>query len=154
MKNDDLESIKIFKKFKIIPMKFSQKTLLKLKKKNKKLKPDQYKRLKRETLRGQIKGTDDRPRLSVYRSNENIYAQIIDDTNAKTLISCSTLDRSIQLAMSNGRTCEAAKLMGEKLAELSLKKNITKIVFDRGPYLYHGRVKALADGARTGGLKF
>lgn len=135
-------------------MKFSQKTLLKLKKKNKKLKPTQYKRLKRDTVRGRIKGTDDRPRLSVYRSNENIYAQIIDDTNAKTLISCSTLDRSIQLAMASGRTCDAAKLMGEKLAELSLKKNITKIVFDRGPYLYHGRVKALADGARAGGLQF
>jgi len=135
-------------------MKFSQKTLLKLKKKNKKLKPTQYKRFKRDTVRGRIKGTDDRPRLSVYRSNENIYAQIIDDTNAKTLISCSTLDRSIQLAMSSGRTCDAAKLMGEKLAELSLKKNITKIVFDRGPYLYHGRVKALADGARAGGLQF
>jgi len=135
-------------------MKFSQKTLLKLKNKNKKLKPDQYKRLKRETLRGRIKGTDKRPRLSVYRSNENIYAQIIDDTNAKTLISCSTLDRSIQLSKSNGRTCDAAKLMGEKLAELSLKKNITKIVFDRGPYLYHGRIKALADGARANGLQF
>jgi large subunit ribosomal protein L18 len=115
-------------------MKFSQ---LKLKKKNKKLRPTQYKRLKRETLRGRIKGTDERPRLSVYRSNENIYAQIIDDINAKTLISCSTLDRSIQLSVTNGRTCDAAKLMGEKLAELSLKKNITKIVFDRGPYLYH-----------------
>jgi large subunit ribosomal protein L18 len=74
--------------------------------------------------------------------------------SAKTLISCSTLDRSIQLAMSNGRTCDAAKLMGEKLAEFSLKKNITKIVFDRGPYLYHGRIKALADGARAGGLQF
>lgn len=146
--------IQIFKKLKIILMKFSQKTLLTLKKKNKKLKPNQYKRLKRETLRGRIKGTDQRPRLSVYRSNENIYAQIIDDTNANTLISCSTLDRSIQIAISNGRTCDAAKLMGEKLAELSLKKNITQIVFDRGPYLYHGRIKALADGARAGGLQF
>ena len=135
-------------------MKFSPRTLLKLKNKNKKLKPNQYKRLKRQTLRGRIKGTDERPRLSVYRSNENIYAQIIDDTNAQTLISCSTLDRSIQLSMANGRTCNAAKLMGEKLAKLSLKKNITKIFFDRGPYLYHGRIKALADGARAGGLQF
>ena len=67
-------------------MKFSQKTLLKLKNKNKKLKPDQYKRLKRDAVRGRIKGTDERPRLSVFRSNKNIYAQIIDDTNAKTLI--------------------------------------------------------------------
>ena len=135
-------------------MKFSQRTLLKLKNKNKKLKPSKYKKLKRESLRGRIKGTGERPRLSVYRSNENIYAQIIDDTVSKTLVSCSTLDRSIKLAVSTGRTCEASRLMGERLAELSLKKNITKIVFDRGPYIYHGRVKALADGARAGGLKF
>ena len=135
-------------------MKFSQRTLLKLKNKNKKLKSSQYKKLKRESLRGQIKGTVKRPRLSVYRSNENIYAQIIDDTNSKTLIYCSTLDRSIKLALSTGRTCDASRLMGEKLAKLSLKKNIKKIVFDRGPYLYHGRIKALADGARAGGLQF
>lgn len=135
-------------------MKFSQRTLLKLKNKNKKLKPNQYKKLKRESLRGNIKGTIERPRLSVYRSNENIYAQIIDDTNSKTLVSCSTLDRSIKLELANGRTCDASKLIGKKLAELSLKKNITKIVFDRGPYLYHGRIKALADGAREGGLQF
>jgi len=135
-------------------MKLSQRTLLKLKNKNKKLKPNKYKKLKRESVRGRIKGTEDRPRLSVYRSNENIYAQIIDDSSAKTLVSCSTLDRSIKLAVSTGRTCDASRLMGERLAELSLKKNITKIVFDRGPYLYHGRVKALADGARAGGLQF
>ncbi len=135
-------------------MKLSKRTLLKLKNKNKKLKPDKYKKLKREALRGQIKGTLERPRLSVYRSNENIYAQIIDDTSSNTLLACSTLDRSIKLALSNGRTCDASRLMGEKLAELSLKKNIKKIVFDRGPYLYHGRIKALADGARAGGLQF
>jgi large subunit ribosomal protein L18 len=125
-----------------------------LKNKNKKLKPEKYKQLKREALRGQIKGTLERPRLSVYRSNENIYAQIIDDTNSKTLLACSTLDRSIKLNIANGRTCDASRLIGEKLAELSLKKNIKKIVFDRGPYLYHGRIKALADGARAGGLQF
>jgi large subunit ribosomal protein L18 len=135
-------------------MKFSKRTLLKLKNKNKKLKPDKYKKLKRECLRGSVKGTIERPRLSVYRSNENIYAQIIDDSNSNTLCSCSTLDRSIKLAVPTGRTCDASRLMGEKLAELSLKKNITQIVFDRGPYLYHGRIKALADGARAGGLKF
>ncbi len=135
-------------------MKFPKRTLLKLKQKNKKLKPNKYKKLKREILRGRIQGTSKRPRLSVYRSNENIYAQIIDDTNSTTLLACSTLDRSIKLALSNGRTCNASKLMGEKLAELSLKKNITKIIFDRGPYLYHGRVKALANGARAGGLQF
>ncbi len=135
-------------------MKLSKKTLSKLKNKNKKLKPNQYKKLKRQSLRGNIKGTVERPRLSVYRSNEHIYAQIIDDTNSKTLLSCSTLDRSIQLNLVTGRTCDSARLMGEKLAQLSLKKNITKIVFDRGPYLYHGRVKALADGTRAGGLQF
>ena len=135
-------------------MKFSKRTLIKLKNKNKKLKPNKYKKLKRETLRGRIKGTSERPRLSVYRSNENIYAQIIDDTNSTSLVACATLDRSIKLALSTGRTCDASRIMGEKLAELSLKKNIKKIVFDRGPYLYHGRIKALADGARAGGLQF
>ena len=123
-------------------MKLSRRTLLKLKNKNKKL--------KRRTIRGTV----ERPRLSVYRSNEHIYAQIIDDTTSKTLLACSTLDRSIKLSVQSGRTCEASRQMGEKLAELSLKKNITKIVFDRGPYLYHGRIKALADGARAGGLQF
>ena len=135
-------------------MKLSKRVLLKLKNKNKKLKPEKFKRLKRESLRGSIKGTENRPRLSVYRSNENIYAQIIDDTTSQTLVSCSTLDRGILLETKNGRTCDASRIMGEKLAELSLKKNITNIVFDRGPYLYHGRIKALADGARAGGLQF
>jgi len=125
-------------------MKFSKQALLRIK----------NKRLNRgKTSRG-IKGTAGRPRLSVYRSNENVYAQIIDDANAKTLISCSTIDRAIKLAVSNGRTCEASRLLGEKLAERSLKKRIKKIVFDRGPYLYHGRIKAVADGARAGGLEF
>ena len=135
-------------------MKFSPRTLLKLKNKNKKLKPNKYKKLKRESLRGHVKGTIERPRLSVYRSNENIYAQIIDDTTSQTLVSCSTLDRAIKLQIENGRSCEASRIMGEKLAERSLKQNITKIVFDKGPYLYHGRIKALADGARAGGLQF
>nr|YP_010536821.1 ribosomal protein L18 [Helicotheca tamesis]UYC30608.1 ribosomal protein L18 [Helicotheca tamesis] len=135
-------------------MKFSKRTLWRLKNKNKKLKPNKYKKLKRDSLRGSVKGTLERPRLSVYRSNENIYAQIIDDTTSTTLVSCSTLDRDIKLDITNGRTCDASRRMGEKLAELSLKKNITKIVFDRGPYIYHGRIKALADGARAGGLQF
>jgi large subunit ribosomal protein L18 len=111
-------------------MKFSKRVLLKLKNKNKKLKPDKYKKLKRASVRGLIKGT------------------------STTLVSCSTLDRDIKLNTQNGRTCDASRLMGQKLAELSHKKNIKRIVFDRGPYLYHGRVKALADGARAGGLQF
>ena len=135
-------------------MKFSKQALLKLKNKNRKFKPDKYKKLKRDSVRGNIKGTKDRPRLSVYRSNEHIYAQMIDDSNAKTLVSCSTLDRSIKLNLVSSRTCDASRLVGQKIAELSLKQNITKIVFDRGPYLYHGRIKALADGARSGGLDF
>jgi len=135
-------------------MKFSKQILLKLKNKNKRLKPNKYKKLKRDTLRGKIKGTIDQPRLSIYRSNENIYAQIIDDTNANTLIACSTIDRSVRLKITNNRTCEASLIAGKKLAELSLKNNIKKVVFDRGPYIYHGRVKALADGARLGGLQF
>jgi len=135
-------------------MKFSKKVLWRLKRKNKKLKPDMYKRLKRESLRGSVKGNENRPRLSVYRSNENIYAQIIDDSNATTLISCSSLDRAIKRKIKNGRTCDTARLIGQKLAELSLKKNITQIVFDRGPYIYHGRIKALAEGARSAGLEF
>ena len=135
-------------------MKFSQRILLKLKNKNKKLKPSKYKKLKRESLRGQIKGTIERPRLSVYRSNQNIYAQIINDIDGHTLVSCSTLDRSMKLSVSTGRTCDTARLIGEKLAQASLKKNITKIVFDRSLYFYHGRIKALAEGARAGGLKF
>lgn len=135
-------------------MKFSKQALIKLKSKNKKLKASKYKQLKRDSIRGRIKGTSERPRLSVYRSNENTYAQIIDDTTSQTLVSCSTLDRSIKIQIENGRSCEASRIMGEKLAERSLKQNITKIVFDKGPYLYHGRIKALADGARAGGLQF
>ena len=135
-------------------MKFSKKVLLRLKNKNKKLKPAKYKLLKRNSLRGSMKGTLERPRLSVYRSNENIYAQIIDDITSNTLISCSTLDRDIKFDLKTGRTCNASRLMGQKLAKLSLRQNITTIVFDRGPYLYHGRIKALADGVRDGGVEF
>jgi len=148
-------------------MKISKQLLSKIKNKNKRLKPTKYKILKRDKLRGKIKGNSLRPRLSVYRSNENIYAQIIDDrpigidnlicTKSRgsiTLVSCSTLDRKIKLEVKNTRTCEASRLVGKRLAELCLEKNIYRVVFDRGPYLYHGRVKALADGARLGGLNF
>ena len=135
-------------------MKFSKRALLKLKSKNKKTKADKYKKLKRDSLRGIIKGTNIKPRLSVYKSNKNIYAQIIDDTTSETLLSCSTLDQEIKIKSSNGRTCDVSRLMGKKLAQLSLENNIKNVVFDRGPYLYHGRIKALAEGAREGGLQF
>lgn len=109
---------------------------------------------KREGLRGLVKGTSDKPRLSVFRSHQHIYAQIIDDVNSTTLVSCSTLDAEIKSELKHGRTCDASKLVGIKLGERSLEKNIIKIVFDRGSYLHHGRVKALADGARSSGLQF
>ena len=152
-------------------MKISKQLLSKIKNKNKRLKPTKYKLLKRNKLRGKIKGDCSIPRLSVYRSNENIYAQIIDDgsaipdemfnelfgfkvTESYTIVSCSTLDRRIKLEVKNTRTCEASRLVGKRLAELCLKQGISHVIFDRGPYLYHGRVKALADGARSGGLLF
>jgi large subunit ribosomal protein L18 len=135
-------------------MKFSKRILWKLKNKNKTLKPNIYKKLKRNSLRGLIKGTSERPRLSIYRSHEHIYAQIIDDENSTTLVSCSTLDCTIQINVENQKTCYVSYLIGNQLAYLSLKKNIKKIVFDRGLYLYHGRVQAVADGARDGGLDF
>jgi large subunit ribosomal protein L18 len=135
-------------------MKFSKRILWKLKNKNKTLKPNIYKKLKRNSLRGLIKGTSERPRLSIYRSHEHISAQIIDDENSITLVSCSTLDCTMQITVENRKTCYVSYLIGNQLAYLSLKKNIKKIVFDRGRYLYHGRVQAVADGARAGGLDF
>ena len=94
-------------------MKFSKRVLFKLKNKNKKLKPRTFKKLKRENLRGIIKGTAHRPRLSIYRSHKNIYAQIIDDTTSTTLVSCSTLDRDLKLQLSNtnANNCNASKLI-------------------------------------------
>ncbi len=109
-------------------------------------------RLKRHIrVRGKISGTPERPRLNVFRSNANIYAQIIDDVNGVTLASASTLDKEFEGATGN---CEAAKKGGRLVAERAKEKGINTVVFDRGGYVYHGRVAALADGAREGGLKF
>ncbi len=105
-------------------------------------------------IRSKIRGTSDRPRLSVYRSNENIYAQIIDDVQGKTILSSSTLDKSIRSLIESGKNCDASKLVGEAIAKKSLENNIQKVVFDRGGRLYHGRVKALAEAAREQGLQF
>ncbi len=102
-------------------------------------------------VRGKIAGTPERPRLNVFRSNANIYAQIIDDVKGVTLVSASTLDKELEGA---GGNAEAAKKVGLKLAERALAKGIENVVFDRGGYIYHGRVAALAEGAREGGLKF
>lgn len=109
-------------------------------------------RLKRhKRVRGRISGTPEIPRLNVFRSESNIYAQIIDDVNGKTMVSASTLDKSIE---GYGGNVTAASAVGKLLAERAKAKGIESVVFDRGGYLYHGRVQALADGAREGGLKF
>ena len=103
-------------------------------------------------IRSKISGTSEIPRLSVFRSNKQIYAQIIDDEKKSTLVSASSLDKSLKLE--NGGNVEAAKAVGKLLAEKAKKAKITKVVFDRGGYLYHGRVKALAEAARENGLEF
>ena len=107
------------------------------------------KRHKRE--RAKISGTALRPRLNVFRSTNNIYAQLIDDVAGVTLASASTLDKELN---GYGGNKEAAKKVGKLIAERAAQKNITEVVFDRGGYIFHGRVKELAEGAREGGLKF
>ena len=109
-------------------------------------------RLKRhKRVRAKISGTAERPRLAVYRSNANISAQIIDDVAGVTLVAASTLEKTFEGIGSNKA---AARIVGKTLAERAAKKGITEVVFDRGGYLYHGRVSELAEGAREGGLKF
>ena len=109
-------------------------------------------RLKRHVrVRGKISGTPECPRLNVFRSNANIYAQIIDDVNGVTLVSANTLEKGFEGATGNA---EAAKKVGLTLAERAKAKGIEDVVFDRGGYVYHGRVAALAEGAREGGLQF
>lgn len=109
-------------------------------------------RLRRhKRVRAKISGTSARPRLCVFRSNANIYAQIIDDENGVTLLSASTLDKEFN---GYGGNREAAKAVGTMIAKKAAEKGITEVVFDRGGYVYHGRVKELADAAREGGLKF
>ena len=105
-----------------------------------------------ERVRNKVTGTSNVPRLNVFRSNSNIFAQIIDDEASKTLVSASSIDKELKLE--NGGNAEAAEKVGELLAKRAKKAKITKVVFDRGGYLYHGRVKALADAARENGLEF
>ena len=102
-------------------------------------------------VRTKVSGTAERPRLCVYRSNTNLYAQIIDDVAGNTLVSASTLDKEIKTKKSN---IAAAKEVGALIAKRAIEKNIEAVVFDRGGYIYHGVVKELADAAREGGLKF
>ena len=95
-----------------------------------------------------------RPRLSVFRTDKNIYAQIIDDSTGRTLAAASTLDKDVKAKVTNGATAEAAAAIGKLIAERGSKAGVAEVVFDRGAYIYHGRVKALADAAREGGLQF
>ena len=115
--------------------------------------PDKNKaRLKRHMrVRGKISGTAECPRLNVFRSSKHIYAQIIDDVAGKTLVSASSMDKAFE---GNGGNAEGAAAVGKAIAEAAVKQGITEVVFDRGGYIYHGRIKALAEGAREGGLKF
>ena len=107
----------------------------------------------RQRIKKVVSGTSDYPRLSVFRSNKEIYCQLIDDVNGKTIVQTSSRDKSIA-DLNLKSNIEISFNVGKSIAELALKKGIDKIKFDRGGYLYHGRVKSLADGAREGGLKF
>ena len=112
-------------------------------------------RLKRhERVRKDVFGTPERPRLAVFRSEKNIYAQVIDDVNGKTLVSASSLDKDIKAEAAYGGNKAAAKLVGQKVGKLAKEAGIDTVCFDRGGYLYHGRVQELADGARESGLVF
>ena len=105
-------------------------------------------------VRKKVTGTPDKPRLNVYRSVKHIYAQIVDDYSGITLTAASSIDKELKGKVSTGGNIEAAKTVGQLVAKRAADKGINQIVFDRGGYLYHGRVKALADAVREGGLKF
>ncbi|CAM3581818.1 50S ribosomal protein L18 [Marinicrinis lubricantis] len=112
-------------------------------------------RLKRHLrVRKKISGTTARPRLNIFRSSKHIYAQIIDDTQGVTIVSASTVDKGLSGEVKNGGNVESARKVGELVAKRALDKGIKQVVFDRGGYLYHGRVQALADAAREAGLEF
>jgi len=109
---------------------------------------------RRKRIRKKIVGTKERPRLSIARSNQNLYTQLIDDLNGRTLLSLSTASPDVKKAVKYGGNVKAAKALGESLAKQAKEKGITKVVFDRSGRLYHGRIKALAEAARKGGLLF
>jgi large subunit ribosomal protein L18 len=108
-----------------------------------------------QRIRRQVKAAaNGRPRLSVFRSSKNIYAQVIDDVAGRTIAAASTVEKDLKGALKTGADAAAAAAVGKLLAERASKAGVSEVVFDRGPYIYHGRVKALADAAREGGLKF
>lgn len=118
----------------------------------KKVARNEVRKARHERVRDKVSGTSDSPRLNVFRSNGNIFAQIIDDEKGVTLCSASSIDKELKLT--NGGNIEAATKVGELIAKRAKKAKIETVVFDRGGYLYHGRVKALAEAARENGLKF
>ena len=118
----------------------------------KKVSRNEMRKVRHARIRENISGTSERPRLCVFRSNANIEAQIIDDVKGVTLVSASSLEKELNLK--NGGNIEAAKVIGTEIAKRAKKAKIKAVVFDRGGYLYHGRVKALADAARENGLEF
>ena len=105
-------------------------------------------------VRKNIRGTAERPRLTVHRTNKHIYCQVIDDEQGKTLCSASTRDKDIAAKVGNGGNCEAAKLIGEALAEKAKAAGVKQVMFDRGPYKFHGRIAELAKAVREGGVGF
>ncbi len=117
-------------------------------------KVDRWKK-KKASIRKTVFGTPERPRLTIYRSAKHVYAQIIDDTTGKTLVSASTVSKDLRDAVKDVKSAmEVCKIVGKHTAKQALEKKIQQVVYDRNGYLYHGRVKAVADGAREGGLKF
>ena len=119
-----------------------------------KIDKNKIRKRKHVRVRKKISGTADCPRLCVYRSNSHIYAQMIDDEAGVTLVSASSLDKDIKGELSNGSNIQAASAVGKLVAERAAAKQIKDVVFDRGGYLYHGRVQALAEAAREAGLNF
>jgi large subunit ribosomal protein L18 len=109
---------------------------------------------RRARVRRAIVAKGNRPRLSVFRSSKQIYAQVIDDEHGRTLAAASSLEKAMREQLKTGATVEAARVVGKEIAERAKKAGVAKVVFDRGGYMYHGRVKALAEGAREGGLDF
>lgn len=115
---------------------------------------DEARRKRHYRLRNKISGTTERPRLAVFRSNKHIYAQIIDDMVGNTLVAASTMEEDVRGKIAKTSDIEAAKAVGEAVARKALDKGINSVVFDRGGYIYHGKVKALAEAAREAGLQF
>jgi large subunit ribosomal protein L18 len=109
---------------------------------------------RKKRIRKKVTGTAERPRLTVFRSAKHIYAQVIDDTNGRTLVAASTLIEAVKGQVSDAKKSDAAKLVGAALAKACSEKGIEKVVFDRNGYMYHGRIRALAEGAREAGLSF